>query len=70
MFTSDQIPGNVVDAALQQALSDIGYNQKHIPVEFHENREQTQAGIWETLIDSIAVSAKSGAYMFADSYRV
>ena len=70
MFTSDQIPGNVVDAALQQALSDIGYNQKHIPVEFHENREQTQAGIWETLIDSIAVSAKSGAYMFADSYRM
>jgi hypothetical protein len=59
MFTSDQIPGNVVDAALQQALSDIGNNQEHIPVKFHENREQTQAGIWETLINSIAVSAKS-----------
>ena len=52
MFTSDQFPGNVVDAALQQALSDIGNNQKHIPVKFHENCEQTQAGIWETLIDS------------------
>jgi hypothetical protein len=59
MFASDQIPGNVVDAALQQALSDIGNNQEHIPVKFHENCGQTQARIWETLIDSIAVSVKS-----------
>jgi hypothetical protein len=68
IFTSDQFPGNVVDAALQQALSDIGNNQEHIPVKFHENCEQTQAGIWDAFIDSIAVSAKSCADMFADSY--
>jgi hypothetical protein len=49
IFTSDQFPGNVVDAALQQALSDIGNNQEHIPVKFHENCEQTQAGIWTRL---------------------
>jgi len=49
IFTSDQFPGNVVDAALQQALSDIGNNQEHIPVKFHENFEQTQAGIWTRL---------------------
>jgi hypothetical protein len=54
VFTSDQIPENEVDAALQQALSEIGNHQRHIPVKFHENCEQTQAGnwgIWESSID-------------------